>query len=78
VVATPAHTHFEICRELLEMGKDAFVEKPIALTSNEAKELTTLAEKSGLILQVGHIFRFDPASLALREAIGQGGHFANR
>ena len=69
VVVTPAPTHFDTCRELLEMGKDVFVEKPITLVSTEAKKLAELAEKSGLVLQVGHIFRFDPASLWLRDAI---------
>jgi predicted dehydrogenase len=54
------------------MRKDVFVEKPISLVSAEAKELTKLAERAGLILQVGHIFRFDPASLWLRDAIAQG------
>src|SRR6266404_6960822 len=72
VVVTPAQTHFEICRDLLEMGKDVFVEKPISLVSNEAKELTKLADKSRLILQVGHIFRFDPASVWMRDAIVRG------
>src|ERR1700719_4691281 len=72
VIVTPAQTHFEICRDLLEMGKDVFVEKPISLVSNEAKELTELAGKSRLILQVGHIFRFDPASVWMRDAIAQG------
>ena len=72
VVVTPAPTHFETCRELLEMGKDVFVEKPMTLVASEAKRLTELAENSGLILQVGHIFRFDPASLWLRDAIGEG------
>ena len=72
VVVTPAPTHFETCRELLEMGKDVFVEKPMTLVASEAKRLTELAEESGLILQVGHIFRFDPASLWLRDAIGEG------
>jgi predicted dehydrogenase len=43
------------------MGKDVFVEKPMTLVASEAKRLTELAENSGLILQVGHIFRFDPA-----------------
>jgi len=71
VVVTPAHTHFAICRELLEMGKDVFVEKPISLNSVEAKEITGLAKSSGLVLQVGHIFRFDPASLWMRQAITQ-------
>ncbi len=72
VVVTPAPAHFATCRELLEMRKDVFVEKPISLVSAEAKELTKLAERAGLILQVGHIFRFDPASLWLRDAIAQG------
>jgi predicted dehydrogenase len=72
VVVTPAPTHFEICRELLEMGKDVFVEKPITLVSTDAKKLAQLAEQSGLVLQVGHIFRFDPASLWLRDAIAAG------
>jgi predicted dehydrogenase len=71
VVVTPAPTHFEMCRELLEMGKDVFVEKPITLISSEARTLMELAEKSGLVLQVGHIFRFDPASLWLRDAIAE-------
>ena len=72
VVVTPAQAHFETCRELLDMGKDVFVEKPITLVSSEAKKLTELAEKRGLILQVGHIFRFDPASLWMRDAIAEG------
>jgi predicted dehydrogenase len=66
---TPAQTHFEFCRDLLEAGKDVFVEKPISLKSADAKELTELAKGNGLILQVGHIFRFDPASVWMRDAI---------
>jgi UDP-2-acetamido-3-amino-2,3-dideoxy-glucuronate N-acetyltransferase len=72
VVVTPAQVHFETCRELLEMGKDVFIEKPVTLISSEAKTLAQLADKAGLILQVGHIFRFDPASLWMRDAIVQG------
>ncbi|MBI3191372.1 MAG: Gfo/Idh/MocA family oxidoreductase, partial [Pedosphaera parvula] len=74
VVVTPAQTHFEICADFLKRGKDVFVEKPITLVSAEAKQLTELAAKHGRILQVGHIFRFDPASEWLREAI-QAGEF---
>jgi len=71
VVVTPAHTHFELCRGLLEAGKDVFVEKPITMTSPEAKALVDLAKRSESILQVGHIFRFDPASVWMRDAIAQ-------
>ena len=74
VVATPATAHFALCGECLAAGKDVFVEKPITLVSAEARALTDLAAKQRRILQVGHIFRFDPASQWLREAI-QAGQF---
>ena len=74
MVVTPAQTHFPICRQLLEAGKDVFVEKPITLVSSEARQLAELAAQHGRILQTGHIFRFDPATLWLREAI-QAGQF---
>jgi predicted dehydrogenase len=72
VVVTPAQTHFEICRSLLEASKDVFVEKPITSTSADASTLIELAKRSGLVLQVGHIFRFDPASVWMRDAIAGG------
>jgi len=72
VVVTPAQTHFEICRDLLAAGKDVFVEKPITSESADAKELIELANSSGLVLQVGHILRFDPASVWMRDVIAQG------
>ncbi len=74
VVVTPAQTHFSICKEFLEAGKDVFVEKPITLVSEEARKLAAIALSCGRILQVGHIFRFDPASQWLRDAI-QAGQF---
>ncbi len=74
VVATPAQTHFPISREVLGAGKDVFVEKPMTLVSAEARQLADLAAKNRRILQVGHIFRFDPASQWLCEAI-QAGQF---
>lgn len=72
VVVTPAQTHFDLCRQFLEAGKDVFVEKPITLESKDAGALVALAEKRQRVLQVGHIFRFDPASRWLREALQQG------
>ncbi|MBU6409774.1 MAG: Gfo/Idh/MocA family oxidoreductase [Verrucomicrobia bacterium] len=72
VIVTPAQTHFALCREFLEAGKDVFVEKPLTLASEEAKTLAELATRKGRILQVGHILRFDPATLWLRDAIRNG------
>jgi predicted dehydrogenase len=74
VVVTPAQTHFPLCREFLEAGKDVFVEKPLTLANEESKQLAELAEKQKRILQVGHILRFDPATLWLRDAV-QAGNF---
>jgi predicted dehydrogenase len=72
VIVTPAPGHFALCREFLEAGKDVFVEKPLTLLPAESKQLAELADQTGRILQVGHIFRFDPASRWLREAVREG------
>jgi UDP-N-acetylglucosamine 3-dehydrogenase len=72
VIVTPAQTHFPLCEEFLEAGKDVFVEKPITLASSEARQLAELAEKNKRILQVGHIFRFDHGARWLRNAIRAG------
>ncbi|MDE3069089.1 MAG: Gfo/Idh/MocA family oxidoreductase, partial [Verrucomicrobiota bacterium] len=74
VLVTPAQTHFPLCKEFLEAGKDVFVEKPLTLANEEARQLAELADRTKRILQVGHILRFDPATLWLREAV-QGGKF---
>jgi UDP-2-acetamido-3-amino-2,3-dideoxy-glucuronate N-acetyltransferase len=71
-VVTPASTHFSLCRELLEKGKAVFIEKPIAETAAEAAELAALAERKGIVLQVGHIFRFDPAAEFIKEYMASG------
>jgi len=72
VIVTPAQNHFALCKEFLEAGKDVFVEKPLTLANEEAKSLAQLADKTKRILQVGHILRFDPATLWLREAVQSG------
>ena len=72
VIATPAPNHFELTKRCLLAGKDVLVEKPLTVTASESKVLAELAEKSSRILQVGHIFLYDPASLWLRDAVAKG------
>lgn len=72
VVATPAQSHFELCRHFLDAGKDVFVEKPITLQAAHALELAGISARRKLIVQVGHIFRFDAASEWLRQAVARG------
>lgn len=64
-VVTPTPTHFEIGRYFLEQGVDLLMEKPITVSLSEADTLINLAEQKGLILQVGHLERFNPAVIAL-------------
>ena len=71
-IVTPADSHLKICMECFEKGKDVFVEKPIALTSAEAKEMISQAGKRGLILQVGHLYRYHPASSKIKGFIEEG------
>jgi predicted dehydrogenase len=72
VIVTPAQNHFSLCKEFLEAGKDVFVEKPLTLANDESRQLVELADRTGRILQVGHILRFDPATLWLHEAVHNG------
>ena len=66
-VATSTTAHFEVAKAAIEHGVHLFMEKPITQTVAEADELCGLAEKKGILIQVGHIERFNPAILALAE-----------
>jgi predicted dehydrogenase len=68
-IAVPTSHHFEIALDCLRKGKDVLVEKPIASTASEADELVREAEKSGRILQVGHLERYNPGVMALSRMI---------
>jgi predicted dehydrogenase len=65
-IATPTETHCEIACAFLEKGVHVLVEKPIALTLDEADKMISAAEKSGAKLMVGQLERFNPAMVALR------------
>ena len=61
VVGPPTNTHHTVGIELLSSGIPLLVEKPLAPNSAAADELVSLARKQGLVLQVGHVERFNPA-----------------
>ena len=71
VVATPTQTHAEIGCRLMELGLDVLVEKPIARTVPEARRLLETATRTGRVLQVGHLERFNPAILALEAVVSK-------
>lgn len=61
VIATPVPTHYELVRQALEADKHVFVEKPLALTTEEAEALVALARERGRTLMVGHLLLYQPA-----------------
>ncbi len=66
-IATPTPTHFEIGKFLLERGKHLLIEKPITENTADAKKLVEIAHERGLVLQVGHVERFNPVMSSLEE-----------
>jgi predicted dehydrogenase len=68
-IAVPTPVHHSIAKDFLLRGIDVLLEKPITRTLEEADELIELAESKGLILQVGHLERFNGAMLALEGRI---------
>jgi predicted dehydrogenase len=68
-VVVPTDQHHPVARDFLQSGSDVLLEKPISPTLEEAADLIATAQKYGRILQVGHLERFNPAILAIREKI---------
>lgn len=69
-IATPASTHFDVAAELLVSGCDLMVEKPLALSHADARELGRLAVRGRRVLAVGHQYLFHPAFRTLQSLSG--------
>jgi predicted dehydrogenase len=68
-IAVPTDSHFSIAKDLIEAGLHVIVEKPMTKSIEEAQELVRLAKLHNVVLQVGHVERFNPAILAVKEFI---------
>ncbi|MBV9464394.1 MAG: Gfo/Idh/MocA family oxidoreductase, partial [Verrucomicrobiae bacterium] len=68
-VVVPTHAHFEVAKIFLETGRHVFVEKPITETTDQAGALVRLAQESALVLQVGHVERFNPVMSYLEREV---------
>ena len=66
-IVAPTTFHFKLCEAAIKKGKHVFVEKPLANTMDEAKQLVKLSKEANLKFQVGHVERFNPAFTALSE-----------
>jgi predicted dehydrogenase len=69
IVATPTSNHFHVASELLRGGVHVLVEKPITADLDEADQLVRLAKQRQLVLQVGHVERFNPGLAAVEEKL---------
>lgn len=67
-IVVPTHLHFDVASQMIRAGKHLLVEKPITSTTSEAEELVRLAEQNRVVLQVGHIERFNPVMEYLESA----------
>ncbi len=71
-IATPVSTHHALGMSALEAGKHAFVEKPLAASSDQVIELTELAEEKNLVLMPGHTFLYSPSVTTIKRLIDSG------
>lgn len=68
-VAVPATAHHEVAGAFLDAGIHVLVEKPLAVTADEARDLVARAAKTGAVLAAGHVERFSPITATLRERV---------
>ena len=66
-VVTTTDQHYEVCMNAIRKGKHVFVEKPLAATVKEGRDIVNIVKEAGVKLQVGHIERFNPAYLAIKK-----------
>lgn len=69
-IVVPTDSHFEVARDFLKKDIHALIEKPVTKTVGEAEELLKISKAKGIILQVGHIERFNAAVIALERLVG--------
>ena len=66
-IVAPTNYHFDLCEKAIRKGRHVFVEKPLANTIEEGRLLVNMAKEANIKMQVGHVERFNPAYLALKD-----------
>jgi len=66
-IVAPTNHHFYLCEKAIRRGKHVFVEKPLANTMEEGRKLVGMAREANIKMQVGHVERFNPAFLAIKD-----------
>lgn len=65
-IVVPTVLHHEVAKQFLEAGVHVLLEKPVTVTLEQADELVRIADRKGVVLQIGHIERFNPAITAIK------------
>ena len=68
-IAVPTPAHYAVARDCLEAGLDILLEKPVTVTVAAADELIALAKARGRVFMVGHLERFNPPIMRLRDSL---------
>ena len=71
-IATPAKTHYEIAKKIIESHKPVLIEKPLALCFDEADELASISKKNSVNVMVGHVLLFHPAVKKIKNIVESG------
>lgn len=71
IIASPADTHYEMAVKGLKAGKHLLIEKPLVLTTKEAKELIRINDKAKKVVMVGHTFEFNPTVRKIKQIINE-------
>mgnify|MGYP003574947891 CR=1 FL=1 len=72
IISTPDDMHYQPCMKALEMGYDILLEKPIAPTEKECRDILALAKKQGRIVAVCHVLRYAPYFVKMKELLAKG------
>ena len=72
VIATPVSSHYELAKKCLQAGKHTFIEKPMASSVDECRELLALSLDQSLALMVGHTFIYSPPVKKIKELVDSG------
>ncbi len=70
-IVTPTITHYEVAAKAIKKSKHVFIEKPLTNTIDEAKKLLSLSKEANVMVQVGHVERFNPAFVAAQPFCNQ-------
>lgn len=71
-IAVPTFAHYQVVKDALDAGCHVLVEKPIAATIEEGQAMVAMAREAGKVLRVGHVERFNPAIIGLKDKLSQG------